>query len=452
MSTVGFAHVDITPPIGCAMQGYAMREHPALGVADPLYGRAMVIESAGERLAIVGTDLIGVTGELTAAVREIVERECGITGEAVLVSGSHTHWGPALWPPGYLPEHLERTFRPEYTEELALKLAMAVVLADRRRQPAKIGGGSGWNPLISYNRRPIDQVGHCHTSFQVPPPLAAWAAAEGARQAAEALGLNEGGLASSRPLPKRPEDELGSLTWGPTDPQVPVLRVEGERGALGGVVSFACHPVCGAGQESFYDLSADYPGVLQQVLTCVLGCSVVFLLGCAGNQVPVQRGPGSRKRIGGSLAGEVLRIWESIDIQDEVPLRATRIEFDLPIKDFANLERPLGDDSHARYIRHLIAKYAGQTHVPTEVQALRIGPVGLVSLPGEIFVELGHEIKRRSPFEITMPVTVANGSLGYIGTLESYCQGGYEVTWNIAAPEAGQILVENAVEALKRVA
>jgi len=443
--TAGFAHVDITPPIGCTMAGYAARTHPATGVADPLFGRTMVLERAGERLAVVGTDLIGIDAELAQAVREQANRECGIPAEAVLVGGSHTHWGPAVRPVGYLPDQ-DTAVRPEYADDLAVKLAMSIVLADRRREPARIGVGCGWNPLISFNRRPVNDAGQCETTFTAPEPVAAWAAAAGAAQAAERLGLHQG--AAGGWLPFRPPPDPEGRAWGPTDPQVPLVRVEGARGTLGGVVSFACHPVCGAGEETFYDLSADYPGGMQSLLTATLGCPVVFALGCAGDQVPLVRGAGSRERIGRSLAAEVLRVWESLPLEDDVPLAARRVTFDLPIKDFAAMPRPEGDDSQSRYIRHLIEKHRGQSSVPAEVQAIRLGDLALISLPGEAFVEIGLDLKRRSPLPLTMPVTLANGTLGYIGTPEAYAQGGYEVTWNVAAPAAAEALIEAALTAL----
>lgn len=447
--TAGFAHVDITPPIGCAMQGYAARTQPAQGLRDPLYARAMVLERGGERIAVVGIDLISVDAELVDCARNMAEAECGIPADSVLICGSHTHWGPALRSASYLSGGLQQAIRPEYAEELAVKLGMGIVLADRRRQPARIGLGCGWNPLISFNRRPLDADGKCVMNLTAPPEVAAWAAAEGARQAVAALGLPDTGAAALQPPPRKPEGELATLRWGPTDPQVPLIRVEGEDGPLGGVVSLACHPVCGAGDEAFYDISADYPGAMQRMLAGTLGCPLVFALGCAGNQVPIQRGSGSRERVGRSLAAEVVRVWESIDLHDDVPLAVAQDTVALPIKDFASMERPEGDDAQARHQRSLIDKYGGRTEVELEVQALAIGEMGLVSLPGEIFAELGHAIKRGSPFALTMPVSCANDSLSYITTREAYDQGGYEPGWNIPSPDAGDVLVEGAQRVLQ---
>ena len=442
--TAGFAHVDITPPIGCAMQGYSARKQPASGVRDTLLARTMVLESAGTRVAVVGIDLISVDAELVHAARQIAEAECGIPAGSILICGSHTHWGPALRSASYLPEELQQTIRPEYADELAVKLGMGIVLADRRREPARVGVGCGWNPLISFNRRPINAEGKCEMNLTASAEVAAWAAAEGARQAAEALDLSGLGATPLRPAPLKPESELGALQWGPTDPQVSIIRVEGENATLGGVVSFACHPVCGAGDEAFYDISADYPGAMQRMLSANLGRPVVFALGCAGNQVPIQRGPGSRDRVGHSLAAEVLRVWESIELRDDLPLAASQGSVALPIKDFASMEASEGDDAQARHLRSLIEKYGGQSEVELEVQALAVGHMGIVSLPGEIFVEIGHTIKRSSPFGLTMPVSCANDSLSYIATREAYDQGGYEPGWNIPSPDAAEVLIEGA--------
>jgi Neutral/alkaline non-lysosomal ceramidase, N-terminal len=451
MMTAGLAEVDITPPIGCALSGYAARTEPARAVRDALLARALVLESHGRRIAIVGADLIGVDAEFTSAVRAAAEEQCGIPGEAVLVCGSHTHFGPALRPTGYLPDHLERAVSPGYAQETAVALAGAIVQADRTRAPAGVGAGCGWDPFASINRRPVDDEGQCQMAFTAPDDVAVWAAGEGAPQAAGALGRPE--LAATMPWlsAARPKGPMGELHWGPTDPQVPVLRVEGESGPLGVVVSYACHPVCGAGDEAFYDISADYPWALRRTLDPALGARAVFGLGCAGDQVPIKRGPGSRERVGRSLGGEVLRIWDMVDTEDDLPLGYGSRTVALPLKSFAGLDVPEGDEAYARHARHMAAKYAGRDSLETEVQALRIGPMGLVALPGEIFVAIGHAIKRQSPFPLTMPISQANDSVGYIPTPEAYAQGGYEPTWNAVGPGAAAALTAAAVDVLQTV-
>ena len=54
----GSATVDITPPAGFAMWGYAARkDQPSLGIRDPLRARALVLAAGDKRLALVSLDL-----------------------------------------------------------------------------------------------------------------------------------------------------------------------------------------------------------------------------------------------------------------------------------------------------------------------------------------------------------------------------------------------------------
>ena len=71
-----------------------------------------------------------------------------------------------------------------------------------------------------------------------------------------------------------------------------------------------------------------------------------------------------------------------------------------------------------------------------EVQVIALGDdIAWVSLPGEIFVELGLAIKQDSPFPHTIIAELANGSIGYVPSRRAYAQGNYEVV-SARAPRA----------------
>src|SRR5260370_38438377 len=54
----GAAVVDITPPTGFPLWGYAARkDQPSDGVLDPLKPRALILGAASERIATVSLDL-----------------------------------------------------------------------------------------------------------------------------------------------------------------------------------------------------------------------------------------------------------------------------------------------------------------------------------------------------------------------------------------------------------
>ena len=62
------------------------------------------------------------------------------------------------------------------------------------------------------------------------------------------------------------------------------------------------------------------------------------------------------------------------------------------------------------------------------IQAVRIGDQAIVSLPFEVLVEIGLEIKEKSPFPHTFTISLANGGYGYLPPPNQHKLGGYE-TW-----------------------
>ena len=85
-----------------------------------------------------------------------------------------------------------------------------------------------------------------------------------------------------------------------------------------------------------------------------------------------------------------------------------------------------------------------------EVQVISLGDdLAWVSLPGEIFVELGLPIKAGSPFKQTMIAELANGSIGYVPTKVAYPQGNYEVVSARCAEGSGEMLVDAALKQLR---
>src|SRR5262249_47255566 len=74
----------------------------------------------------------------------------------------------------------------------------------------------------------------------------------------------------------------------------------------------------------------------------------------------------------------------------------------------------------------LLAKYPPKVKVI--LQAIRIGELGIVANPCETFVEIGLEVKAKSPLKPTFTIELANGYNGYLPTVEHHKLGGYE-TW-----------------------
>src|SRR5207253_1085940 len=93
--------------------------------------------------------------------------------------------------------------------------------------------------------------------------------------------------------------------------------------------------------------------------------------------------------------------------------------------------------------------------IPCEVQAIRIGPLGIAANGAEYFCAYGLRIKQCSPFRPTWVVSLANDWIGYVPTAQAFVAGGYEprtARSSKMAIDTGQRLVEAALQALTKIA
>jgi hypothetical protein len=93
-------------------------------------------------------------------------------------------------------------------------------------------------------------------------------------------------------------------------------------------------------------------------------------------------------------------------------------------------------------------------HLPVDVQAIGLGSeLGIVCLPGEIFVELGLAIRQASPFRTTLVIELCNSvETIYVPTRAAYAGGSYEVTNSTVEAGSGEILVEAGLRLLREIA
>ena len=142
----GIARVDITPKKPVRMSGYSGRKGLSTGVHDPLYARVVAFESAGRRLVLVSTDLIGFYGTYEP-IRDAICDRFDLKPCEIFLSGTHTHSGPTptLSEEGH-PNNLV------YTRKLKAKLLEATREAFKTIRAMHMGVGRGYSPVGS-NRR-----------------------------------------------------------------------------------------------------------------------------------------------------------------------------------------------------------------------------------------------------------------------------------------------------------
>ena len=436
MLNVGLAEIDVTPPLGIAMTGHWNVRY-ADQVRDPLFARAMVIANEQDPpICLITVDVLSVQRGTVLRCRKAIEQATGIPAERIAISATHTHYGPLvarIWTRDLLPDG-------DYLAQFEAGIVEAATAAWNARQPAQIAIGWAFEGRLSFNRRFMMRSGE----VVMHPPVGS-------------------------------TDIL--YQEGKTDPEVGVISVRDADGKpLGWWTNFACHATV---SDRSTAISADYPGELSAEMKRRHGDGVVTLFGngCCGNlcQIDVydpdrpRNGDPILRGLGEGIPNAVDRAEQTAEFVDDLRLDARSVETQIPLRHVdreveqaarALLEDEEYDESdalasrehtYARMIVELVEEKRERPLTPAEIQAFRIGDVGLVMLPGEVFVEHGLAIKLQSPAARTFVVELANGIVGYIPTREAFGGGGYEQRLgnnSKLSPVAGEIMSESALALL----
>ena len=87
-----FYECDVTPPLGGFISGHYKRIF-AQNVHDRLYAKAVVVEDAGEVVAILTVDTCALPEEMHDIVTQRIFEHTGITPDRVCITSNHTHSG-----------------------------------------------------------------------------------------------------------------------------------------------------------------------------------------------------------------------------------------------------------------------------------------------------------------------------------------------------------------------
>ncbi len=420
MLRAGAARLEITPPVGTDLTGYLARQNPSTGVRDPLYVRALVLDDNDRQIAIVSCDLLGFDRELVVEIRDRIAMATGISAPHIMLACTHTHGGPATI---HLVDCGE--IDPVYVETLMPRISDTVAQAQARLQPATLALGSATTSAGVHNRR-------------------------------------------------TPGDVI--------DPEVGLLRVDDAQGKpIAVVVNYACHPT--ALSHDNRNITADYPGLVNERIEEATGAIALFLMGAIGDVGPVTRGEESLATVGNGVADAALAALPTLNANNAERLEAMGEALALPLLPLPSREEWLtwrtAYESAALAAEHNHQSAAAKVQwamvhwtermfeemqddeltasVKAEVQVIRIGELVIVGVPGEYFVELGLQIKegiKKSGARQVMIAGFTNGDVGYIPARRAYPHGGYEVTEAYRyygypaaiAPEGGEKIVARAVE------
>jgi hypothetical protein len=148
----GVGRADITPPVGTPLGGYGERKGaPSTGIHDRIQAKALVLDDGATRLAILTTDLVGVSPDLTRRVAELAK----FPPDQLLLCASHTHSGPGAYGKGLFAYLTLGDYHQKVFDQLAEGMAQALKEAQERLQAAKLAVGEAELPRFMRNRRKL---------------------------------------------------------------------------------------------------------------------------------------------------------------------------------------------------------------------------------------------------------------------------------------------------------
>ena len=91
---IGWSEINITPDKKVSLAGQ-FAERISEYVEKPITATALAIEGGGDQMVLCSTDLVGVSFNLVAAVRErLAGNDAGLDPEKVILTAIHTHTAP----------------------------------------------------------------------------------------------------------------------------------------------------------------------------------------------------------------------------------------------------------------------------------------------------------------------------------------------------------------------
>jgi hypothetical protein len=386
----GVAKVAITPEGPLWMAGFAVRTHPSEGKLHDLWAKALALEDAeGKQAVLITTDLLGFPKSMSDEIRNQLLAKYKLSKAQIILNSSHTHSGPVLGNAlsDIYPLQAEDQKKIDtYSTALINQIVTLAGNALKALQPATLQSQNGV-ARFQVNRRNND---------------------------AATL------------------ERLTEIT-GPGDAAVPVLKVADAKGKMLAVAfGYACHPTV----LDLYKWSGDYPGYAQIELEKLYpGTTALFFQGAGADQNPLpRRTVPLAVQYGKTLAAAVERVL-SEDMKTLEPTLSTaysEVELLLttaPTKEQFTALAKNTTGYQQRWANRMLEKIEKKepftTSYPFPLQVWKLGDQAIMTLGGELVVDYAINLKKIFGQE-TFVMGYSNDVMTYIPSATILREGGYE--------------------------
>jgi hypothetical protein len=414
----GSCAVDISPRVLPAIQNGGFLERTSNSIDDPLHARCLAISEGETTVGLAIVDSCMIPRDVCDAIKQQVEKDCGIPVNRILIAATHTHSAPSM-----MDYCLGTRKDVAYTEFAIPRIASGIVRAHGLMEPAQAGWAVTDAPNHTHCRRWIHQI----DAFENDP--------FGERTV----------RAMMHPGYRNP---AYSMPAGPVDSKLTLLSIQSTDGRpIAVLANYSMHYF--GGTDGF---SADYFGDFARHLENKLGRDTsspqpfvgMMSQGTSGDlhwmdYSQPERRDFTRRQYAQELGDVAMQALHGIKYRDEIDLAMaeTRLKLGrrLPSESRIAWAEAIDRNRNGQRPRNLPEVYAEQAlwirdnpSAELVLQALRIGELGVAAIPNEVFAVTGLRLKAQSPVQPLMNLELANGAEGYIPPPEQHYLGGY-TTW-----------------------
>ncbi|ULQ51506.1 hypothetical protein [Flavihumibacter fluvii] len=385
----------ITPDPLLPVSGGIGTPRPAKIKQGELYARALVLEKAGTRIAIVNIDNLGWPSVLGDKSRALIK---GIPPGNILIGVTHTHSAPDAY--GFPDEKGASYADLKYLDWCVQQIADAVNEAVSKLEPAVLK---------------------------------------------TAVGDAKGKIAYNYYAPKLYDPRCGVI-------QAIATGGKNKGKAIATLVNYAIHPeIIGSGQDI---LSPDLCGPLYARIEAKAGGIALFMNSAQGGMVTADNRLENDKeandwqeciRIGELLADEALRIISNAPLQADPTLYCTSRKIGFPI----------ASDIMKYVITHsplnLTKGNTSTDSAVTQINLLNIGTAQVLTIPGEALPNIGYYVKRNMHTKQPFLFGLTNDAFGYMLTqvdFQSFERYNY-ISRTSLGEMTGEIYIQEALKLIK---
>jgi len=432
MFYAGFSRLDVTPPLGAPLAGYA-KHRPASTVLDPLELNAVAFSDGENKAVLITADFLYVMENAATKIRDMIAQRCEIPADHVFMQGLHQHTSirvgtkPHLGNMGYGDEEYLSVLYRKYCD------VAQMALADLQEATLETAEQETPEPL-SFIRR--------------------------YRMADGTVRTNPG---------RGNPDVVGPI--GQSDNTVRLLRLKRKDGPEIAIVNFSTHPDVIGGTR----ISADWPGFVRRYTEAGLpGVKCVLVNGAQGDSNHIDLADVEKKKVGYKhsaymgrvIVDTVLEIWNKTQPRQtgkilgfvEMKLIPTntrgmeRVEECLELRQRINAglaEAPKEMGKLGEF--HRICNLPRETlYQKVPVSVLGLGDVAFVGFGGEPFTQYATAAREAGKELYVITACLTNGGQGYLPTTEAFEEGGYEAASSSFSETVAPVLQNCAAELLNR--